>query len=103
MSQRVEIPPRDTEAPVRIPHRRTNPSEPKKRGSGVFHERHTSAQDDLYRDWMQKGLTLTFTFDDGSIMTGVLTGYDTYALSVADANEIPILVFKQSLRMIAPS
>ncbi len=103
MTRRIEVPPRDTTAPVRVPRRQANPSQSKKRGSGVLHERHTSAQDDLYRDWMEKGLTLTFTFDDGSFTTGVLTAHDTYALSVAVADGSPVLIFKQSLRMIAPS
>lgn len=103
MSRRIEIPPRDTSAPVRVPRNRTAAPPPQsKKPSGVFNERHTAAQDVLYREWINQQQPLVFTFDDGTAVTGVLQSYDTYALSVEDTNGGPLLIFKQSLRTIQP-
>ncbi|MCL5115812.1 MAG: RNA chaperone Hfq [Firmicutes bacterium] len=98
MSRRIEIPPRDASAPVRVPGTQSAPKKP----SGVFNERHTSAQDPLYRAWIASAQRLVLTFDDGSEMGGVLEAYDTYALHLRSEADQPILVFKQSLRSITP-
>jgi sRNA-binding regulator protein Hfq len=102
MSRRIEIPPRDTSAPIRVPRQRESTSKPKK-PSGVLNERHTSAQDGLYREWIAEAVPLAFTFDDGTQMNGVLQSYDTYALKVVDPDGVPMLLFKQSLRSIRPA
>lgn len=102
MSRRIEVPPRDTTAPVRIPSRRNEAPPQRKKKSGVFNERHTSAQDGLYRDWIAQAQSLLFTFDDGTELIGVLQTYDTYALHVEDPQGVATLLFKQSLRSIRP-
>lgn len=104
MPRRIEVPPRDTQAPVRVPTRRSAGQNPRsrKKPSGVFNERHTSAQDGLYRDWIDMETPLTFTFDDGDEMVGILRAYDTYALTVEDGGGAAVLIFKQSLRLIKP-
>lgn len=104
MTRRIEVPPRDGSAPVRVP--RTTKDSSKKGGkkpSGVFNERHTSAQDGLYQEWLAEQVALELTFDDGSTLVGVLTSYDTYALRMDDQDGVPMLVFKQSLRSIKPA
>ncbi|MCY0877694.1 MAG: hypothetical protein OWU84_01935 [Firmicutes bacterium] len=98
MSRRIEVPPRDTAAPVRVPTKRAAPKKP----SGVFHERHTASQDPLYQAWIEDGTILTFMFDDGTTLTGVLRAFDTYALNIVDPEGVDMLVFKQSLRWIRP-
>ena len=105
MSKRIEIPPRDTKAPVRIPHKgRPEPSSQKpKKPSGVFNERHTLAQDGLYRDWMAHQTAIVITFDDGATLEGTLQSYDTYALHIQDVDGLELLVFKQAVRIIKPS
>lgn len=104
MSKHIEIPPRDTSAPVRIPQGRNQiPASQSKKPSGVFSERHTSAQEVLYREWSAKQTTLLVTFDDGSSMVGILQAYDTYALQIDDTDGIPTLIFKQSVRSIRPT
>lgn len=100
MSRRIEIPPRDTKAPVRVP--RAPESKPKK-PSGVLNERHTSAQDPLYRQWIDDETTLMLTFDDGSALSGILRAFDTYALQLDTPDGERMLVFKQSLRWIKPA
>ncbi len=102
MTRRIEIPPRDGSAPVRVPQKSHTTAKTKK-PSGVFNERHTSAQDVLYRQWVDDEAALLFTFDDGSTLVGVLREYDTYALHIDDADGVPTLVFKQSLRSIKPA
>jgi len=101
MSRRVEVPPRDTSAPVRVPRSGPAVTKPKK-PSGVFSERHTSAQELLYREWLDNEISLVFTFDDAPSVSGVLRAHDTYALHVEATDGQPMLIFKQALRSIHP-
>lgn len=103
MPRRIEIPPRDKSAPVRIPQGIPKSSTQSKKPSGVFNERHTSSQDVLYRDWVENQTPLLLVFSDATTLVGTLQGYDTYALHLEDENGIPTVVFKQSLRLIRPS
>lgn len=105
MSKRIEIPPRDTKAPVRIPHKNEPEkiSQKPKKPSGVFNERHTSAQDGLYRAWIEHQTAIVITFDDGTSLEGTLHSYDTYALHLQDKDGVELLVFKQAVRSIKPS
>ncbi len=97
MSRRgIEVPPRNSTAPVRVP------GNSKKKPSGVLNPRHTSAQDPLYQEWIDNGVALELSFDDGTVLQGVLQRYDTYSLQL-DSNGAPMLVFKQSLRWIKPA
>lgn len=100
MPHRIGIPPRDQSAFVRVPGNSEKPSS--KKGAGVFHERHTSAQDPLYQEWIQEQTRLTISFEDGTALQGRLVAYDTYALQIETAPKDYVLVFKQSLRWIAP-
>ncbi len=105
MPERIEIPPRDTSTPVRIP-KNSNPSRSpgkSKKPSGIFNERHTSSQDALYRDWVEHQTLLVLVFTDATTLSGTLQGYDTYALHLEDEDGTPTLVFKQSLRLIRPA
>ncbi|NMP21137.1 RNA chaperone Hfq [Sulfobacillus harzensis] len=98
MSRRVDIPPRDTSAPVRIPGAKPTGT---KKPSGVFSERHSLAQEPLYQQWVDAEVLLRFVFSDGSALEGLLRAYDTYALQVETEQGL-MLVYKQSLRWIAP-
>ena len=97
MSRRgIEIPPRNTTAPVRVP------GNGGKKPSGVLSPRHTAAQEPLYQQWMEAAVTLELSFDDGTVVQGVLQDYDTYCLKI-ESNGTPMLVFKQALRWIKPA
>lgn len=97
-SHRIEVPPRNTSASVRIPATRSTPKKP----SGVLSERHTSAQDPLYQSWIMEGSLLEVTFNDGETLKAYLRGYDTYALSLMAEDDQDMLVFKQGVRLIRP-
>ncbi|MCY0900366.1 MAG: hypothetical protein OWU33_15825 [Firmicutes bacterium] len=99
MSRRIEVPPRDVSAPVRVPAKGSASKKP----SGVFHERHTSAQDPLYQAWILDETPLTFMFDDGSALSGILRAFDTYALHIVDGDGVSMIIFKQSLRWVRPT
>lgn len=99
MSRRIDIPARDTSAPVRVPTQQGGGKKP----SGVHGERHTSAQDPLYREWVDAETWLSLSFSDGTSVEGVLQAYDTYALHVVTPAGLPMVAFKQSLRWIVPT
>lgn len=96
---RIDYPPRDSSAKVRVPAASTPPSHPKK-PSGVLNERHTRAQDPLYERWIADQALLELIFTDGSIWTGILQSHDTYTLFMKGETGEEVLVFKQSLRSI---
>ncbi len=98
MGRRVEVPPRDVSAPVRVPATTTTGG---KKPSGVYSERHSEAQNPLYQQWIRSETPLKLVFSDGSALTGVILTYDTYALQVKTPSGVT-LIFKQSLRWIAP-
>ena len=96
---RITIPPRDATSPVRIP----NSGKPNKKPSGVLNERHSLAQDQLYREWIDRSVRLELVFHDASKLLGTLLAHDTYALHVVTEDGDNVLVFKQSIRWIKPS
>lgn len=101
MSQRVIVPPRDSNAPVKVPQ--ATPKDGGKKPSGIFNERHTAAQDPLYQQWIDEKTPLTLMFDDGSTIEAQLMAYDTYAVQAQVAEGTPMLIFKQALRWIKPT
>lgn len=99
MTRRIEVPPKDNSAPVRVPGMTSSQRKP----SGVLGERHVSCQEPLYRLWIDTKTALELVFDDGSEISGLLVAHDTYALHLVDHEGTAMLIFKQSLRWIRPA
>lgn len=65
--------------------------------------RHSRAQESIFQRWMHEQVVVACITQNGDRIEGRLSGYDSYAVVLTDAEGVERLIFKHALLEMRPA